>query len=39
MEFNTLEDIVLAKLMKEVEEDHILSGDEALAYYQALKLA
>ena len=35
---NTLENIGLSKLMKEVEEDDILSGNEALAYYQALKL-
>lgn len=35
---NTLENIGLTKLMKEVEEDAILSGNEALAYYEALKL-
>ena len=33
-----LENFGLAKLMQEVEDDELLSGDEAYSYYQSLKL-
>ncbi len=33
-----LENFGLAKLMQEVEDDEILSGDDAYSYYQSLKL-
>ncbi len=33
-----LENFGLAKLMQEVEDDELLSGDEAYWYYQSLKL-
>ncbi len=40
--FNQIEEILenfgLAKLMQEVEDDELLSGDEAYSYYQSLKL-
>ncbi len=32
-----LENFGLAKLMDEVEDDEILTGDEAYSYYQSLK--
>ena len=39
---NAIEEILknfgLAKLMQEVEDDELLSGDEAYSYYQSLKL-
>ena len=33
-----LENFSLAKLMQEVEDDELLSGDVAYLYYQSLKL-
>ena len=33
-----LENFGLAKLMQQVEDDELLSGDEAYSYYQSLKL-
>ena len=33
-----LENFSLAKLMQEVENDELLSGDAAYSYYQSLKL-
>ena len=33
-----LENFVLAKLMQEVEDDELLSGDAAYSYYQSMKL-
>ena len=33
-----LENFGLAKLMQEVEDDELLSGDAAYLYYQSLKL-
>ena len=33
-----LENLGLAKLMQEVEDDELLSGDEAYSYYKLLKL-
>jgi hypothetical protein len=39
--FNQIEEILenfgLIKLMKEVENDEVLSGDDAYSYYQLLK--
>jgi len=40
--FNQIEDILenfgLAKLMQEVDDDELLSGEDANSYYQSLKL-
>ncbi|OIP69677.1 MAG: hypothetical protein AUK48_14275 [Oscillatoriales cyanobacterium CG2_30_44_21] len=40
--YNQIEEILenfgLSKLMQEVEDDELLSGDEAYSYYQSLKL-
>lgn len=40
--YNQIEEILenfgLTKLMKEVEEDELLSGDTAYSYYQSMKL-
>lgn len=40
--YNQIEEILenfgLAKLMQEVEDDELLSGDDAYSYYQSLKL-
>jgi hypothetical protein len=40
--FNQIEDILenfgLVKLMQEVDDDELLSGDDAYLYYQSLKL-
>ena len=40
--YNQIEEVIenfgLAKLMKEVEDDDLISGDEAYSYYQSLKL-
>jgi hypothetical protein len=40
--YNQIEEILenfgLAKLMQEVEDDELFSGDDAYSYYQSLKL-